>query len=388
MIEIKCTGSINIELDKLIPFQGELKSLSDRNYKKLKNQMITLGFSAPFFVWKDKYLIDGHQRHKTLLKMRDEEGLDIPKLFPCAQIDAKSKAEAKKKVLSIASIYGEFDKAGVADYIEEADISVKELMDDYAVPDINLIEGPVIEHDPKEDEVPDKAPAVCKRGDLWQLGDHRLLCGDSTKAEDVARLMDGQKADMVFTDIPYNISQKSNGLRNLDYGEWDKGVHDIGLKTLWTDCAESFYYFCDDEQLSGLLSEMKSRGLSTRNFVWHKTNPTVMNGDKLWLPSQELCAYGKKPKAIFNAHCKHPFWEGSPGGGRVHPNQKPVELVEKCILASSKDSVIDWFCGSGSTLIACEKTKRKCYGMELDETYCDVIIRRWEEFTQSKAVRI
>lgn len=237
-----------------------------------------------------------------------------------------------------------------------------------------------------EDDVPEVVHPITRRGDLWILGNHRLYCGDSTMIDDVEKLMNGEKADMVFTDIPYSISQKSNGLRNIDYGEWDKNVENIWENCFYPQFAESFYYFCGDEQLSGILKLFKQHGLMTRNFVWHKTNPTVMNGDKLWQPSQELCAYGKKPNAIFNEKCKHAFWEGAPDSKRVHPCQKPVALVEKCILASSNNSVTDFFLGSGSTLIACEKTNRKCYGMELDEKYCDVIINRWQNYTGKKAV--
>jgi len=237
-------------------------------------------------------------------------------------------------------------------------------------------------------EVPEEP--ITKEGDLYILGNHRLLCGDSTNIQHVEKLMDDKKADMVFTDIPYNISQKSNGLRKLDYGEWDKNVPEIGVEVQAHNLGESQYYFCGDEQLSGILKSMKNNKMSTRTFVWKKTNPTVMNGEKLWLPSQELCAYGKKPKAIFNGHCVHAFWEGCPDTARVHPNQKPIKMIEICINASSNKNnvVLDYFGGSGSTLIAAERLKRHAYLMELDPKYCDVIVKRWEDFTGNKAKRV
>lgn len=282
------------------------------------------------------------------------------------------------------ALWAELDLAGINADI--ADLGPDFDLDNLGIKDFVL--EPITKYDEEtEDEVPEvkKDPGTVL-GDIWKLGEHRLMCGDATNIEHVDKLMDGKKADMVFTDIPYNISQKSNGLRELDYGEWDKNVHDIGIKTLFiTDYAESFYYFCDDEQLSDLLLAFKDYKFSTRTFVWHKPNPTVMNGDKLWLPSQELCAYAKKPNAIFNEHCAHGFYEGSSNAKRVHPNQKPIELVIKCIKASSNNSVIDLFGGSGSTLIACEKTNRKCFMMELDPQYVRVIIDRWEKYTGQKA---
>ena len=242
------------------------------------------------------------------------------------------------------------------------------------------------------DIVPDPpVKPVSRLGDLWLLGEHRVLCGDSTSAGDVARLMDGAKAECLFTDIPYGISQKSGGLRRLDYGEWDKSA-ELGLATI-SEVLESviikgsYYVFCSDLQLSVLLSFFESHAMQTRSFAWIKPNPTVINGQYLWLPAIELCAYGKPKKGKFNYNCERNIYEGTAPRKREHPTQKPVELIKKCINASTdkEDIVLDLFLGSGSTLMAAEQLNRKCYGMEISPQYVDVIINRWQAFTDKTA---
>jgi len=340
-------------------------------------QVKPIVLSAKGHPFEQEVICAGHTTTKALTEFGAEEvNVVLQKFKDEAEFldfnirDNKTAEGAEWDEKELAALNAEFDL-----HLEEMDFDLSEYEDE-------------MEGETDEDEVPEVPEEPnSKLGQIWKLGEHRLMCGDSTDKEQVEALMDGEKADMVFTDIPYNISQESNGLRELDYGDWDKGVGDIGLKCFAHGYGESFYFFCGDEQLSGILSAMKEAECSTRSFVWKKPNPTVMNGQNLWLPSQELCAYGKKSGATYNLKCEHAFYEGAPNGARVHPNQKPVELPEKCIIASSNngETVLDFFGGSGSTLIACEKTKRKARLMELDPKYCDVIIKRWEDFTGNEA---
>jgi len=333
----------------------------------------------------DNGVIAGHCRVEAAKQL----GLDE---VPCIVLDNLSEAQKRAYVIAdnklalnagwdIGTLQAEFEALKEVDFnLELTGFSLEELVDIFPEEESLALCD--------EDEcpgVPDEP--TTKLGDVWLLGEHRLMCGDSTSIDAVYKLMDGVTAAMVFTDIPYNISQKSGGLRDLDYGEWDKGVHDIGLQCLTNGYGTSVYMFCDGEQLSGLLSHMKALDMSTRTFIWKKPNPTVMNGQHIWLPSQELCAFGKSKGALFNEKCAHAFWEGVAPVKRVHPNQKPVELIERCVSASSAigGAVLDYFGGSGSTLIACEKLKRKCYMMELSEFYCDVIIKRYEQYSGKKA---
>jgi 16S rRNA G966 N2-methylase RsmD len=235
-------------------------------------------------------------------------------------------------------------------------------------------------------EVPEEAKT--KLGDLYILGDHRLFCGDSTKAEDVEKLMNGEKAEIVFTDPPYGISVVKNGgigsggkyAKSGKYREiiGDDARFDISIIRRNFNCNLFLWganYYCHD------LEETNSW------VIWQKieSSLTFSDGEMAWTDL-------KTPLRIY----KH-IWAGSMRSGnhkdelktRVHPTQKPVTLFVEIFndLMPTKKNIVDLFLGSGSTLIAAEKTNRKCYGMELDPKYCDVIVKRWEDFTGKKATK-
>lgn len=379
-MEIKAKEITFVDIESLIPNPKNNNKHPKEQIERLSKLIKYQGFRNPLVVSnRSGFVLCGHGR----IEAAKLAGM---KKVPVMYQDFENEAQEYAYLTSDNAIasWAELDLSAVN--TEMLDLGPEFDVDLLGIKDF-VIE-PIEKFEPQsdEDEVPEVVHPITRRGDIWLLGNHRLMCGDSTMIDDVEKLMNGEKADMVFTDIPYSISQKSNGLRDLDYGEWDKNVQDIGLNSFYSHLAESFYYFCGDEQLSDLLKMFKESKLSTRCFVWKKPNPTVMNGEHIWLPSQELCAYGKKAGAIFNFKCQHAFFEGAPKGKRVHPNQKPIELVERCILASSDKSVIDLFAGSGSTMIASEKNNRKCFSMELTENYCDVIINRWQNYTGKKAV--
>ena len=239
-----------------------------------------------------------------------------------------------------------------------------------------------------DDEIPEVEEAITKTGDLWLLGEHRVLCGDATKKEDVERLMDGDKADMVFTDPPYGIEvvggSKSVGGRGFVEANKYKPIKGDDS----TDTAKRSYLLikdCESIVLWGgnYMADFlpPSRGW----IVWDKK-------EKDWddnFSDFEMAWTNKDIKA----NMYRQMWMGlirkGEKGQRVHPTQKPIALSEWCFENYGKpQTVLDLFLGSGSTLIACEKTKRKCYGMEIDPHYCDVIVKRWEQFTGKKAERI
>ena len=218
------------------------------------------------------------------------------------------------------------------------------------------------------DDVPE-APeeAKTKLGDLYILGDHRLLCGDSTKAEDVEKLMNGEKADALVTDPPYGINANNQTLGNGKKqfhrgGDWDKSRPEItallGLSS--TQIIWGGNYFSDV--------------LPPTNdwLCWHKKKAPNLPFSEFELAWTNL---GKNCR-ILSHH-----WSGE---SKLHPTMKPVPVMEWCI-DMTEGTILDPFLGSGSTLIAAEKTNRKCYGMELDPKYCDVIVKRWEDFTGKKA---
>jgi DNA modification methylase len=255
-----------------------------------------------------------------------------------------------------------------------------------------------IEPEPKDDDVPEARETDIKQGDMFQLGEHRLLCGDATKKEDIKQLMQGEKADMIHTDPPYNV----------DYGSSKKPRHKIRQIKNDFMSTDDWSIFC--HALYENMQEFNKGDI----YMWGASGPEGMRM-RLWLvemgchwsativwrkqqlvlsPAKyqrmyEPCFYGWFGKSSFGADRKQTeVWEiNRPLNSKLHPTMKPVELCERAILNSSKwnDIVLDLFLGSGSTLIACEKTNRICYGMEIDPIYCQVILDRWEKNTGEKA---
>lgn len=242
------------------------------------------------------------------------------------------------------------------------------------------------------DEVPEVKSTEIKLGDLFELGDHRVLCGDSTKIENVERLMNGQKADMVFTDPPYGINLDTDyrALSNAE-GRSNNYRPIIGDDSEWAfnsvptiDCPEQFWWGADYYR--------KSLSADGSWFVWDKRESAASgkNVDGRIGSMFELCWSKKKHRRDI----VRIMWAGMMGvkddSKRIHPTQKPVQLAEWFInkFSESLTLVLDLFLGSGSTLIACEQLNRKCYGMEIDPLYVQVILDRWEKFTNKKAVKL
>lgn len=213
-IKIRCTAAKNVDFKKLKPFQGRLKRLSDENKARLREEIVSQGFTAPVFVWESGkgvlYTLDGHQRCKVLSEL-EKNGWEIPEI-PIAIIHAENIQSAKRALLGIVSQYGEITETGLIGYLKDADLDVKSLKN-LRLPEIDL-NGivdqlmAIANNEPEDiDEAPDvpKKPKT-KRGQIFQLGNHRLMCGDSTDWKDVSKLMDGKKARLIFTDPPYGVS--------------------------------------------------------------------------------------------------------------------------------------------------------------------------------------
>lgn len=269
----------------------------------------------------------------------------------------------------------------------------------------------------EDDFDPDKpVETVCKKGDIWKLGNHRLMCGDSTDAASVALLMDGEKADMCFTDPPYGVSigtknkllkeKVAGGVGNAitedienDTASADE-LHDILVKCMTNvreNCKDDASYFVTAPQggdLCMMMMMMMHAGLKVRHvLMWLKNAPTFSLG---------RLDYDYQHEPIFYTWTKnhHNYRAGKfrtsvwtfdkPRKCDLHPTMKPVGLVSNCMLDTTKegDNIIDLFGGSGTTLIAAEQLDRKCYMMELDPHYCDVIIARWEKLTGNKAEKL
>lgn len=271
--------------------------------------------------------------------------------------------------------------------------------------DLDQIIGDLAGDEPKqivEDEAPEPpADPVTKPGDLWLLGDHRVLCGDSTKPEDVARLMAGAKADMMFTDPPYGV--------NYEGGHFHSGNVNIKRKRekLASDMTAQIYFlflpvvlnvvdgpcymwFAGGKARDVYNAVHEARGEVHALIIWHKTNATYAAMNAQYKQRHEPCLYFKPSGSTLRwcgATTEATVWSQDRDGiNEFHPTQKPVALAAKAINNHDAESVIDVFLGSGSTLIAAEQLGRKCYGMEISPAYCDVIVQRWENLTGKKAV--
>jgi DNA modification methylase len=232
------------------------------------------------------------------------------------------------------------------------------------------------------DDVPEVTEPICKSGQIWKLGDHRLMCGDSTDKDDVDNLMQGEKADMVFTDPPYGMNLDTDYTSMGSKAQKHKAVIGDDKQFQWFDIgAKEQFWFGADYYVETICRDYENLGSW---FVWDKY-PSDQN-DKRFGSAFELIWSKQKHKRkiirIRSLNVGHRKREAI-----VHPTQKPSDLICLFIENYSADNQIIWdgFLGSGSTLIACEKTGRKCYGMEIDPHYCDVIIKRWEDFTGKKA---
>lgn len=251
-------------------------------------------------------------------------------------------------------------------------------------------------------EVPDDAPQRVKRGEIWVLGEHRLMCGDSTKPEDMRKLLGGGEADLWLTDPPYNVAivgktKKHLTIENDSWANDDEFVEFLrkafvtALDVLKPGCA--FYVWFAQTQAENFLAAADKAGMTIRQtLIWAKSTFSLGRQDYQW--KHEPCLYGWKDGAShrwFSDRKQTTVLEfEKPARNAEHPTMKPVPLMAYEIRNSSRvgDTVLDSFGGSGSTLMACEQTGRKCVTMELDPHYCDVILKRWEDYTGQKAERI
>ena len=252
------------------------------------------------------------------------------------------------------------------------------------------------------DEVPEEVETRCKAGDLWILGRHRLLCGDSTSVDDVARLMDGAVAEMMFTDPPYGVDY-SGGIQFMKDGtsktnNREKLAHD-GSTAIYTDFLPvalsavdgPCYMWFAGSMGREVYNALHDNGCEIHSLIiWNKTNATYAAMNAQYKERKEPCLYFK-PKGSTLRWCgsttEATVWDQARDGiNEFHPTQKPIALASKAIGNHDAKTVLEMFGGSGSTLIACEQLGRKCYAMEISPKYCDVIIQRWENATGQKAV--
>ena len=278
------------------------------------------------------------------------------------------------------------------DLLEE-DFSVETLNDWGLDVDLKLDDKEII-----EDEVPEQVETRCKSGDIWQLGEHRLMCGDSTKVQDVDKLMNGEVADLLLTDPPYNVNYegktkdklkiKNDVMDNLSFSEFLKDAFACADKFMKPGAV--FYIWHADSEGYTFRGACYETGWQVRQtLIWNKNTMVLGRQDYQW--KHEPCLYGWKEGAghLWASDRKQTtvIDFNKPSRNGEHPTMKPVGLFDYQIKNNTKgsDIVLDLFAGSGTTIIACEQDGRKARCMELDPHYCDVVIQRWENLTGKKA---
>jgi DNA modification methylase len=387
------------DIDKLVPYVNNPRTHSKEQIGKIAASMMKFGFVNPILVDASAEIIAGHGR----LQAAKHLGLER---VPVIVLDHLTEEEKRAYVIAdnqLALDAGWDDGLLKTELAALAslnfDLSVIGFSDEELADLLGDAEG--AEGNTDDDAVPE-APVEpkTKTGDVYVLGSHRLLCGDSTVLANVEKVLDGALADMVFTDPPYNVDygntakDKLRGndrrIMNDNLGEgFEAFLYDACVNMIAV-CKGGIYVCMSSSELHTLQKAFVAAGGKWSTFViWAKNTFTLGRSD--YQRQYEPILYGWKQGADH-------FWCGARDQGDVwfvnkprkndlHPTMKPVELVERAIRNSSKsrDIVLDCFGGSGSTMIACEKTGRQARLIELDPKYCDVIVQRWEEFTGKKA---
>lgn len=426
------------KIDELIPYEHNAKLHPQEQIDKLVGSFDEFGRIVPAGIDRDGHLIYGHGR---ILAARQRGDTD----FPCIEIDGLSDNQRRAFVHAdnLLSQSGTDEAVLRAEMIELSAAGFDISLTGYDPEGLKLgteAQLKTINEDDFDEEPPEEP--VAQRGQIWQLGEHRLMCGDATRPEDMKKLVDGQPADMVFTDPPYGVAigDKNKTLDKVGGGKSGRCKKNIVgdtltaeqlapiLKTAFTNmreaCSDEASYYVTSPPGGDLglmmMMMMSDAGLRVRHVLcWVKNAPTFSIGRLDYDYKHEAILYtwtkahhfygdysstvvdDTKPidkmkpaelkdlvRALQQRQPEDVVYCEKPTASRLHPTMKPVRLIARFVINSSRqgDVVLDPFGGSGSTLIACEQLGRKCRMMEIDPHYCDVIIRRWETFTGKKAV--
>lgn len=379
-----------IPIEKLIPAdynpRKDLKP-GDAEYEKLKRSIKEFGYVEPI-IWNKTTgnVVGGHQRLKVLLA-------DGVKEIDCVVVEFDSE---KEKALNIAlnKVSGEWDRDKLTALI--SDLQAEDF--DVTITGFDLAEIDELFKDTLQDGVKDddfdvdnelQKPAITKLGDLWLLGKHRLVCGDSTISDTYDLLMDGNMANLVVTDPPYNVDYEGAAGKikndNMDADKFYQFLLDAFTLTerVMAKDASIYVFHADTEGLNFRKAFSDAGFYLSGTCIWKKQSLVLGRSPYQWQHEPILFGWKKKGKhAWYSDRKQSTIWEfDKPRKNSDHPTMKPVPLVAYPILNSSLTGciVLDPFGGSGSTLIACEQTDRVCYTVELDEKFCDVIVKRYIE---------
>lgn len=376
------------KVSELLPYARNARTHSDEQVSQLAASIKEFGFNNPVAIDADGMILCGHGRVMAAQKLHMTE---VPTVCLSHLSDTQVKAYilADNKLALNAGWDNDMLKVELEDLKDlDFDLNLTGFSDEELK--AILVEDPTESH---EDNFDGEPPEVAKSqlGDIWILGEHRLMCGDSTSENDVKTLMQDEKVDLVFTDPPYGINVVSaDGKVGTDFGIAKKGKYKQVLADDTTETAQKAYEvfskFCDKKIIWGGNYFLSFLPLSDSWIIWDKRcesgiKNTFADAEMAW------CSF-HTPVRVY-----HQLWNGMIREGehekRVHPTQKPIKMLGEILQDFTKESdiILDCFGGSGSTLIACEQLKRKCRMIEYEPFYIDVIVNRWQKLTGNEAVR-
>lgn len=384
-----------VPLGKLVPYINNARTHSPEQLTKLRSSLREFGFINPVIIDRDYNIIAGHGR---VLAAKEEGIMEVP----CVFVDYLT--EAQKKAYILADNRMALDAGWDEELLrieieslqgEDFDVSLTGF-EEQELADLFAIEGDKAAKDDDFDlsAALEKASFV-ERGDLWIVGRHRLVCGDVTQAEDVAKLMDGKKANLIVTDPPYGVSFKSSDGLTIQNDSMKDEEFYIFLLTAFQCMAEhlenggSAYVFHADTEGLNFRKAFIDAGFHLAGVcIWVKNSLVLGRSDYQWQHEPVLFGWKKGGKhSWYSDRRQTTIWNyDKPKRNKNHPTSKPLDLLGYPICNSSQENaiILDTFGGSGSTLMACEQLNRICHMMELDEKYASVILRRYVEDTGDK----
>jgi len=418
----KTTELVSVSIAELIPYENNAKQHPKDQIEKIKRSIQEFGFVSPCIIDREMNIIAGHGRVEAAKAL----GMET---VPCVFVEGLTEEQRKAYILAdnrLTELGGwDMDLVGI-ELRELATAGFDIDLTGFEIDDVQIQDIEDIDLDGEEEEPEPGLPPIAKYGDVWQLGDHRLMCGDSTNPADVDRLMAGRKADLLETDPPYNVDYEgaegkieNDNMERSEFYQFLLAAFQNAYNAMRPGAV--FYIWHPDSGGLDFRSAAESSGLPIRqNVIWVKSSFTIGRQDYQW--RHEPCLYGWKEGAahyfidlrtlgtaneydrleemdrdeLIEAYrglldsISTIAHERKPSRSQLHPTMKPLSLIKKQIRNSSQegDLVLDLFGGSGTTLVACEEMGRTCYMMEYDPHFCDVTIRRWEEQTGQKAVRV
>ncbi len=380
----------NVFVRDLIKYQGNSRTHSDEQIDKIVRSIEEFGFTNPLLIDENNTIIAGHGRLDAAVRIGIEQ-------VPCVVLDGLS--DVQKAALVIADNKIALDAGWDRDILLSQFDFLKESDYDLTLTGFGLEE--LCEFMPDElpeafcgeDECPDVPDEpITQLGDIWLLGKHRLMCGDSTSIDTVDKLMNGVKADMVFTDPPYGVNYQSNmRTKSKKFEVLKNDDVFIDFMPIVEMSSTGWVFVWTSWKVQNKWIELfNSFGYPSNMIVWHKPGGGIGDLKKTFSSDYELGLVWNRGASLCGKRIGSVWTINKDGSTEYkHPTQKPVELateaLDKCTKINA--NVLDLFGGSGTTLISCEKLKRKCFMMELDPKYCDVIIQRYENYTGKKAIR-